>query len=355
MVAMDYIARRTSSANAPDGSSIVGGNSIIISAEDGSADTLVPRLDAAGTDWARHKVLRVTATRSRMGERMFSLRRDLAEMEKLILAKGADLVVIDPLSAYLGEGVNAWSDSDLRGLLTPLAALAERLSVAVWGILHFTKSADRTAILRIAGSIAFAAAARVITAVVEDPNDRNRRFLMGIKNNVGKKAETLAFKIMSSPDGAPVLAWEREPVADAPDIDTILAAKPSDASAKRRAVEFLREVFHGHEDEALPANEVEAAAEAKGISHATLVRARGELGITSYHVGGSDGAWVWRMKPLNSLGGGASAERESHISDEMNSLISSAPKSASPRKRSKNPRVHRDGSKSPAPPVKATA
>ena len=48
----------------------------------------------------------------------------------------------------------------MRGVLAPLAALAERTGVAIEGVMHLGKGAQRPALYRALGSVAFVAAAR---------------------------------------------------------------------------------------------------------------------------------------------------------------------------------------------------
>jgi putative DNA primase/helicase len=56
------------------------GSVIILSAEDGAADTIVPRLCAAGADLGRIHI--ISAVKDAEGRRSFSLQRDLALLEE---------------------------------------------------------------------------------------------------------------------------------------------------------------------------------------------------------------------------------------------------------------------------------
>ena len=80
------------------------GNVLIFSDEDDADDTLVPRLAAAGAD--RDHVHLVKMVRSSNKDRMFSLITDLDLLRQKILGQIGDikLVLIDPISAYLGIG-----------------------------------------------------------------------------------------------------------------------------------------------------------------------------------------------------------------------------------------------------------
>jgi RecA-family ATPase len=68
------------------------------------------------------------------------------------------LVIIDPISAYLGD-TDSHNNTDVRARLSPLAELAERYRVAIVCISHTNKSAGSSAIYRTSGSTAFVAAA----------------------------------------------------------------------------------------------------------------------------------------------------------------------------------------------------
>ena len=145
------------------------GNVIAFSAEDDLADTLVPRLMAAGADLKR--VTLVKMVRTEAGERrMFDLTADLEHLRAAIATVGnVKLVIFDPLNAYFGHGrrVDTFRTNEVRAVLGPMADLAAELKVAVLGLLHFNKKTDVTNVmLRISDSLAFVAAARAVYAVV---------------------------------------------------------------------------------------------------------------------------------------------------------------------------------------------
>jgi putative DNA primase/helicase len=149
------------------------GNVIWLNAEDDARDTVKPRLVAAGADCKR--VYFVNGVHESGKERAFNLVTDLHLLRKKIAEIGnVLLVIIDPMSAYLGIGkVDSRSATDVRGLLSPLKELAEDLHVVVIGIAHFNKKDDiKSALLRVSDSIAYVAAARHVYAVLDDPEAR---------------------------------------------------------------------------------------------------------------------------------------------------------------------------------------
>jgi putative DNA primase/helicase len=149
----------------PDGSPcLVSGPVVILSAEDDTADTVVPRLIAAGADHDRVIIVEAVRAEPDNGnptERCFDLSRDIDHLQKVCGDEKAVLVIVDPVSAYLGDGVDGHSNTDVRRVLAPLAALAAKCRTAVVAVTHDRKSGG-SAGERTIGSIAFIAAPRAV-------------------------------------------------------------------------------------------------------------------------------------------------------------------------------------------------
>ncbi len=233
----------------------------------------------------------LTAVKHGHRERPFSLASDLPALETAVIRTGAALVVIDPVSAYLGDK-DSYKDSEVRALLAPLSALADRHRVAVLAIMHLTKNEQRRAIYRAIGSIGFVAAARIVLAVVFDPKDesRSRRLLAGVKSNLSGTPPTLAYTI-----GGDGLMWAAAPVAGV-DPDALLAGgfDPEDPADRQDADQFLRGLLA---DGRVPATEVFRDARKNGLSENTMRRAKRRLGVVTRHEGqpGEKGAWYWSL------------------------------------------------------------
>ena len=126
----------------------------------------------------------------------FSLKSDLEALEKAILRTGCQLVVVDPMSAYM-PNVNQFRDGDVRSVLAPLSRLAEEHHVAIIGISHLNKNSQLQILHRTQGSIGFVGAARSVLVVAPDLNDSNRKVLDSIKNNLSSKPPALAFSMLA--------------------------------------------------------------------------------------------------------------------------------------------------------------
>jgi len=276
------------------------GDVIWFNAEDGARDTVKPRLLAAGADPER--VHFVNAARVNGKDKFFSLVTDLPLLRKAVQKIGnVVLVIIDPVSAYLGVGkVDSRSATDVRGVLTPLKDMTEELHIAVIGICHFNKKDDiKSALLRVSDSIAYVAAARHVYAVLDDPDDKNSKLFVKAKNNLARDTKALRYGVSVKTVGhdtklgvdisAPYIIWHPQHVEITAN-EAMQAA--TGQTAKREAREFLLERL-----EAGPVNSDDVIEEAKqeGIAKRTLDRAKKELGIKSRRRGGIDGTWFWEL------------------------------------------------------------
>lgn len=172
----------------PDGSRCEPGNVLMWSGEDDPADTLLPRLIAAGAD--RSRCYFVSGTRIDGELQAFDPARDMQALEYQARAiGGVKLIVVDPVvSAVTGD---SHKNTEVRRALQPLVDLASRLDCAVLGISHFSKGgAGSDPASRVVGSIAFTAVARVVLVAAKVKNEdgedgKDRRILARGKSNIG--------------------------------------------------------------------------------------------------------------------------------------------------------------------------
>jgi putative DNA primase/helicase len=282
------------SAATPDGRQ--PGSVILLSAEDDLTDTIRPRLDARGADCSKIVAIRAIAGKDSESRyrRAFDLARDLEHLEaELERMKDCRLVVVDPISAYLGrsaENVNA----EVRSLLSPLAALAADRNVAVVVVTHLRKG-EGTAMHRTMGSMAFVAAARAAWIVCRDPQTPNRRLMLPLKNNLATDVAGLAYSIEpKGPNGAAIVCWSNEAVTLQADE---VFAQPSTGNARdgerREVCDWLRTFLA---EGPQPAGEVRLAAEAHGFGYATLRRAFRDLNGKAIRTNdGMQVSWIWQL------------------------------------------------------------
>ena len=207
----------------PDGTACERGKAIILSAEDDPGDTIRPRLEVARADLDNVFILKAVTDGympdGSASQRSFNLAVDLGKLGVMIEEIGeVSLIVIDPITAYLGQ-TDSHKNAEVRGLLAPLAKIAEQYGVAIICVSHLNKSGGNDALMRVTGSLAFVAAARAAYLVVKDPSNDQRRLFLPLKNNLGNDQAGLAFAIQSAqvPSAAgsidtSCVVWEPKPV-----------------------------------------------------------------------------------------------------------------------------------------------
>jgi hypothetical protein len=301
MAMLKVVAIVTTGERWPDGRINTGpGGVVLMSAEDDAADTIRPRLDAAGADVSRINLLQgINTTDDEGGRRVIPVTlASIAAIEAAVeQTPNCRLVLIDPISCFIGKGVDSHVMADVRALLTPLAELAARRNVAIVAISHLRKG-EGSAIHRTMGSQGFVAAARAVWGVAKDNANPlgPRRIMACIKNNLAGDGSALAYNIRLSNSGIAYVEFEPDRVTMS--ADEAMAApegKRGPKPIKRDgAVEWLRELL---QHRPLPAAEVKQAAEDAGVSWRTVERAKDELNIRPRREGGlgSEGRWVWAI------------------------------------------------------------
>ncbi len=252
--------------------------SLFVSAEDDLADTVRPRVKAAGGNakliWSVPAVPDGQTEDGIPLSRLLTLPDDLGMLKQAILANNIRFVVIDPLTAFLSGQIDSHKDQDVRRALFALSETARETGAAILIVRHLNKSVGASAINRGGGSIAIIGAARSAMVMAKDPDDNNKRVLAQSKSNIAKPVPALMFRLESDPgDKAAHIVWEGISNHSA---DSLVNPPRQKSSAMEKAMEFISEALA---DGAKPSNDVEEAATAAGISRSTYDRARNALKI----------------------------------------------------------------------------
>src|SRR5262249_20581869 len=131
---------------------------------------------------------------------LLSLPAHTAALEEVVERAGARLVVIDPVTHFLGREVNVASDPSIRRALAPLAAPGPGHACAVLLVRHLKKAEGRRALYRGLCSIGLAGVCRSAWLVAEESAGSARRVLAQQKNNLAPPQPSLAFEV-AQPEG----------------------------------------------------------------------------------------------------------------------------------------------------------
>src|SRR5262245_32363081 len=216
-ISISLTAALTRTGEWPDGDLAPIGSVIILSAEDAINDTIVPRLAAAGADLSRVCCLKCVRVEGKA--QSFNIQTNMHLIANKVSEVGdVALVIIDPVSAYLGSEIDSHKITDVRAALLPLEQFAAQLDVAVLCIAHPPKAPSTKALNFIAGSGAFTHAPRLAFMAIEDPESPARNLLLAVKNSLGRKADGLGYHIVSAfvgPDNDILtsrIEWDSRPV-----------------------------------------------------------------------------------------------------------------------------------------------
>lgn len=248
-------------------------NVIYQTAEDGLADTVKPRLEMAGADCDKILVI---------DESDKSLSMTDERLEEALIKTKARVLILDPIQAYLGGGMDMNRANEARDMTKRLGALAEKYQCAILLIGHMNKAAGNKAAYRGMGSIDFFAVARSVLLVGKVEGEANIRAVVQIKNNLAAFGHAKAFELLE--DG---FRWIGDYDITA---DEVLGGIAPKANKLEQAKQMLREL--SETSNAVQSKEVFDMAEEQGISKRTLENAKKELGIRAKKINNS---WYWEL------------------------------------------------------------
>lgn len=257
-----------------DGSAVEHGGVLVLSQEDSVAATLRPRLEAMDANLDR--ILGFA------GESI-TLHGHLDRIEQTVMGHGVSLIVIDPLSGFLGTDSNR--EQNVRRVLARLADVAERRRVAILCIRHLTKSrgvAQQAGV----GSVAIGAVARSGLILGRNPSDSSRVVLAHYKSNLALAAASLDIQF----EGVRAELIGESPLGPG---DLLSPQSPNPGTALAEAIEFLQSVLARG---ALNNLTVRKLASDAGIAGRTLRKAKDVLRVRSFKQEGTFvGPWYWAL------------------------------------------------------------
>lgn len=296
-IAIALAATLSTGGRFPDGSRCPVGSVLIWSGEDSPADTLVPRLMAAGADLSKVHFVGDTTVNHEL--RSFDPATDMQPlMIKAASIPDLALLIIDPIvNAVAGD---SHKNGEVRRALQPVVEFGEKLNCAVLGITHFSKGGQgKDPLERVTGSLAFGALARIVlaTAKIVD-GDKTRRIVCRAKSNIGMDTGGFEYDLQEKEVDAGIFSsyalWGEAVKGSALE----LLAEPDDretgengSSALEEAKQFLQELLTDGE---LSQKQIEVDAKGAGLAMRTIHRAKKALNIRSKK-SVLDKSWYWSI------------------------------------------------------------
>lgn len=245
-------------------------------AEDGLADTVKPRLEKAGADCEQILVI---------DESDKSLSMIDERIEEALKTSGAKMLILDPIQAYLGGGMDMNRANEAREMTKKLGMLADKYGCAIILIGHMNKAAGNKAAYRGMGSIDFFAVARSVLLVGRVVGEPDIRAVVQIKNNLAEFGHPKAFRL--SDDG---FDWIGDYEIT---VDEVLGGIAPRANKLEQAKRLLMEL--AETNNMMLSGEILELAADEDISKRTMETAKKELGIKAKKI---NNAWYWVLEDL---------------------------------------------------------
>lgn len=243
------------------------GRVLLLNDEDDPSRVLRPRLEAIGADISKVRVIDTPFTLNDDGAEI--LRREIRRYDPA-------LVVIDPLTNFMGAGVDMYRPNEANAFMRPLHRLAKEFDLSLLIARHLRKQASENAMHMGQGSMAFGGAVRSGMIVTPHPTQPHWRVLSHYKSSYAQEAVSQAFEICSPPKGGAARIKWRGPVEMS--ANELVALSSVQESVLDRAARTLEEYLAEGPAEA---RDVKEAMKKKGIQERTLDRAKKKLGVIS--------------------------------------------------------------------------
>lgn len=253
-------------------------NVIYQSTEDDADDTIVPRFINSGGDTDRLLFINEK-------DRYLSFSDE--RLLEAIRQTNAKLIILDPLSAYIGESTSINSANEVRRQFRPLIDIAKEQGCAIVIVHHMNKAIGQKALNRGVGSVDIVGAARSVLLVARTDKDRpDERILAQVKSNLAPTGNAILFTV---DEGG--IKWREETARTADEVlGNVFAAAGRPDEQMQRAKETLSAILTDGIPK--PQSEVMEKLKAVGVGESTAKKAKALLGVQSVKQGVR---WFWTL------------------------------------------------------------
>ena len=276
---LNVAALLTNGGEMPDGTGGGKPQTVIYQcAEDDIADTIKPRLVAAGADC--DKIAYIIDDNN-------ELTFEDSRIEAVLAKTGARLLVIDPIQAFLVQDSDMQSAARMRTALGKLADVATRYQCAVVLVGHLNKSYGGKNLYRGLGSIDIAAIARSVLMISRDSADSSIRYMFPVKASLAPEGCAIGFTFT---DGS--FKWLGKCDIDVTTLDDSIFSQPDKLE---QAKTYLMRIL---KDGDLPSTQIYEMLARLNIKERTANTAKKEVGVQTYR---KNNTWYWRLPDVCTL------------------------------------------------------
>ena len=239
--------------------------------EDNVADTIKPRLTAAGADCSRVAYIL---------EDQSALTFEDDRIDRVLEETHARLLILDPIQSFLAQDGDMQSASRMRIILGRLSDIAERRQCAIVLVGHLNKAGGSKHLYRGLGTIDIAAIARSVLLIGRDKDDGTLRYMQPIKSSLAPEGSAIAFSF----DETGSIQWQGQYEVFEEELDDDYPENRRD-----RIRNLICSVLQARD---YPSTEILDLLSEAGISKRTAMRVKHDLGVESIKKGN---VWYWHL------------------------------------------------------------
>lgn len=312
-LAADFAARISTGAKMPFGAEGLErpAEVLLCNGEDDPETTILPRVIAAGGDrtklYTPDFVTKTDETLTTTRSALFDLFHQFETI--LNTCRGNPnirLVVIDPITAFMGDG-DSNSSTDVRNLLKVMSEMARDMDVTFLIVTHQNKKTETSdPMFRVQGSIAWVGAARSAFVFEELCERVEGGIVTPVKINVCKRPEPIAYKIVEAEidtkygkmhtskiewmaEGKDAIKELRKELKEGVDMEAEPDGRQGGRTKGEQAEGFLKMFLAGGPAEI---DETVRVAKVRGIGELAVRKAANRIGVETVRQGpGKPGLW----------------------------------------------------------------
>lgn len=242
--------------------------------EDDADDTVVPRFISSDGDSEKLIFIREDKKNLTFGDE---------RIREAVIKYKAKLLILDPLSSYIGDDCSMNSANEIRAEFNHLISVARDTGCSIVIVSHMNKLRETSPLYRTSGSIDIAGAVRSILAITKTANkeDTSERLMVQVKSNLAPTGSAILFQVVEK---GVVFLDEIDITAD----QAFSAIGPKIGRPREKldaATAFIQDML---KDGRMLATDCEARLEAAGFKKSTIKKAKRNAGVFS-----EKGGFIW--------------------------------------------------------------
>ncbi|MBR1857773.1 MAG: AAA family ATPase [Oribacterium sp.] len=254
-------------------------NIFYLTNEDEVADSSLKRFKRAGGDDSRFFY---------SGELQKHMTLEEEDLKYVINKTKCRLIIIDPIQAFLPDGVQLTNQTKMRRVTTMLSNVAKDTGVAIVLVGHLNKNESSKIINKVGGTADLVASTRSVLLVEMSNRHRDIRWVKVIKSNFDESDFTPIRLILD--DERKLSFAEFEENDEESDDSDITDEDPRPVTKIERAMQILEVALS---DGPVSVSAIHDLMEDEGIGDKTAQRAKTRIGAAQDYI---DGTAVWKLE-----------------------------------------------------------